>query len=119
MVKARQIAYKKYTSEGQNYVYDSFLWNKEQLYSDGSAGQDGRIKIPLNIGMYPGYYDSAFLKVYLLNTCKPYYQYHKSLENYNDGENPFAEPTPIYSNIEGGLGVFAAYLVDSAVIRLY
>lgn len=119
MVRARQISYKKYSSEGQTYIYDVILGNNIQLYNDGSAGEDGRIKIPLKIGIHPGSYDSSYLKVYLLNTGKPYYLYHKSLENYNDGENPFAEPTPVYSNIEGGLGVFSAYLVDSVVFRLF
>lgn len=38
-----------------------------------------------------------------------YYNYHKSIENYND-ENPFAEPVPVYSNVKGGLGIFASYV---------
>jgi Domain of unknown function (DUF4249) len=37
-----------------------------------------------------------------------YYNYHQSLYNYNGGGDPFAEPTIIYTNVEGGLGVFAA-----------
>jgi hypothetical protein len=35
-----------------------------------------------------------------------YYRYYRSILNYS--ESPFVEPTPIYSNIEGGLGVFAS-----------
>lgn len=38
-----------------------------------------------------------------------YFYYHKELINYDDS-NPFAEPIPIYSNVKGGLGVFAAYV---------
>jgi hypothetical protein len=63
-------------------------------------------------------YDSAFLVIYVLNTDKPYYTYHKSLDNYSGGDDPFSEVSPLYSNIEGGLGIFASYVVDSLVFRL-
>jgi hypothetical protein len=37
-----------------------------------------------------------------------YYKFHRSLENYS-GDDPFQEPAPIYSNIQGGLGAFGSY----------
>lgn len=117
-VFARLTTYKKYSSGGSTYKGESFLSDETQLFTDKSAGQDGRLRIPLEIGIYPAFYDSAFLKIYVMNTDKSYYLYHKSIENYEDGENPFAEPVPIYSNIEGGLGVFAACVMDSVVFRL-
>ena len=40
------------------------------------------------------------------------------LKKYSSGEDPFTEPAPLYSNITGGLGVFAAYTFDSLVVRL-
>lgn len=46
--------------------------------------------------------------VYLYNCNVDYYKFHTSLKNYS-GEDPFAEPTLVYTNIKGGLGVFAAY----------
>jgi hypothetical protein len=47
---------------------------------------------------------------YLLNTDEHYYRYHQSLNNnYNTDGNPFAEPVLLYSNMNGGLGVFASY----------
>jgi len=79
-----------------------------------------RLKIPLGT-IYPKLYandDSAFLKIYLLNTDKPYYDYHRSILNYNSGETPFTEASPIYSNIKEGLGIFAAYTYDSIIVRL-
>lgn len=48
---------------------------------------------------------------------KNYYNYHKGLLEYDEG-NPFAEPTPIFSNINGGLGIFAAYSQNEVVIDL-
>lgn len=47
----------------------------------------------------------------LLMVCdKNYYQYQHSIEKQQDSDgNPFAEPVVIYSNIKGGVGIFAAY----------
>lgn len=52
------------------------------------------------------------------NISESYYRYMKSIEN-GDGENgnPFAEPTTMYTNIEGGYGVFAALCVKSKKIE--
>ena len=59
--------------------------------------------------------DSIFLL--LLTTDEHYYRYHKDLESYVP-ENPFAEPVHIYSNIEGGLGVFAGFNRFEVVMAL-
>lgn len=45
---------------------------------------------------------------YLLNTDVHYYEYHRRRLNYY-GDDPFSEPFPQYSNVEGGLGVFCSY----------
>ena len=82
-------------------------------------GRDGkRYKITLKDFIVRKDSDSSFLKVFLLHTDKVYYDYHKSLGNYNSGKDPFTEPSPVYSNIIGGLGIFAAYTIDSLLVRL-
>ncbi len=44
----------------------------------------------------------------LLNTDRNYYEFYKSYDsNYQD--NFFSEPQNIYTNVKGGLGVFASY----------
>jgi hypothetical protein len=67
---------------------------------------------------YSGYYDSTGtpgtpqerqFDVYLLHTDEHYYKYHEGRLRYQ-GDNPFAEPSIIYSNISGGLGCFGAYM---------
>ena len=62
--------------------------------------------------------DSSFLKVYLMNTDKDYYNFNKSVQTYSSGENPFTESSPVYSNVTGGLGIFASYTMDSLILRL-
>ena len=44
----------------------------------------------------------------LNNSDEPYYKYHRSLETSNN-DNPFTEPSLVYTNINNGLGCFAAY----------
>jgi len=62
--------------------------------------------------------DSAFLRIYLLSTDKPYYDFHKSLENFSLGDGPFTEPSFLYNNVNGGLGIFASYTLDSLIFRI-
>lgn len=38
-----------------------------------------------------------------------YYKFQKSLKDHENSDNPFVEPLPVYSNVEGGLGCFGAY----------
>jgi hypothetical protein len=62
--------------------------------------------------------DSTFIVIYIQNTDKAYYDFHRSLSKYSGGANPFAEASPVFSNITGGLGIFASYTIDSMVLRL-
>jgi len=107
-------------------VYDStnLAPSSQEPYGDESefisdSGKDGE-RFFFNTVSVPDPYqhDSAFLVIYILNTDKDYYTYHQSLDNYSDGESPFIEVSPVYTNIEGGLGIFASYVVDSVVVRI-
>ncbi len=60
---------------------------------------------------------SATLYVHLLTTDRSYFQYHRTLRS-NETGNPFVEPVLIYSNVEGGLGVFAAFNRTTLVLKL-
>lgn len=55
---------------------------------------------------------------YVLNTDETYFKYHQSLQNYSGTDDPFTEFSPVYSNIEGGLGVFASYVRHKKVMKL-
>lgn len=52
----------------------------------------------------------------LLNTDFNYYQFHLSVRQARR-DNPFAEPSLVYSNIQGGLGIFAGLNQSILVIR--
>lgn len=46
----------------------------------------------------------------VLHTDEHYYRYHQSIRLNNDvSDNPFAEPALLYTNVNGGLGVFASF----------
>lgn len=59
------------------------------------------------------------LHAYLLHTDEHYFLYHRSVRNASySQDNPFAEPVLVYTNVEGGLGVFAAYNRTTQVVKL-
>lgn len=96
----------------------SKLTQPDQEFFD-DKGRDGiRSSVELGMSMITPSMDSSFLKIYLLNLDKPYYNYYKSINNYNSGEDPFTEPSPVYTNVKGGLGVFASYTIDSLIFRM-
>ena len=58
--------------------------------------------------------DSLLVTYYLLAIDDEYRIYENSFDNYTEGE-VFTEVSPLYSNIEGGLGIFASYLVADSI----
>ena len=101
--------------QGTGYL----AFNEDNVISDkGMDGKSFTFKTDQNFDYFFFEPDSLFLNIYLFNTEKSYYQFHKSLIDYNDGENPFSEASPVFSNITGGFGIFTSYTVDSLVMRL-
>jgi hypothetical protein len=54
----------------------------------------------------------------IYNTDENYFKYHRSLEMRGNSDNPFVEPSLIFTNINGGLGCFAAYNSGQVIYRL-
>lgn len=52
----------------------------------------------------------------LLYTDRNYFEYHRSLRQQNS-DNPFTEPSLIYTNVKGGFGIFASYNLSTKVIK--
>lgn len=110
----------KYRGYSPRYTMSGFVEFDKGFISD--KGMDGK-SIILNSDQHSGYElsaakDSLFLNIYLYNTEKSYFTYHKSLEGYESGENPFTEASPVFSNITGGFGIFTSYTIDSLLVRL-
>ena len=80
-------------------LYSDINHDGENVLLDGRVGQS-----------YDSteYYSTEYYDVFLYNCSESYYNFHKSLLNYT-GDNPFAEPSLIYSNVKGGFGCFGAY----------
>jgi hypothetical protein len=55
----------------------------------------------------------------VLHTDEHYYRYHHSVRRARQSQdNPFAEPVLVYSNTEGGLGIFAAFTQTTSVVQI-
>ena len=94
-------------SEGQDYRFRAELWRSTYGYPEypynGYQGEDGDGRQPA------GMIDSVFL--FVVESDIHYYRFHKSVIDYfgYDDDFPFSESVHIYTNVEGGLGVFGGY----------
>jgi len=96
-----------------NQIYTQF--DKEYLSDKLVDGQKIQSVFEYWIGYYmEKEYGEKFLSAefFLLTTDENYYRFHRSLSSYS-GDDPFSEPTIVYSNINGGLGAFGAYRKSS------
>jgi len=94
------------------------IGSEDEIFTDNRSEGSRMLVNTVISDIYPKS-DSAFLVFYILNTDEAYYLYHKSLEGYSGGgDDPFTEISPVYSNVNGGLGIFAAYSADSLVLRV-
>jgi hypothetical protein len=121
-------------SDTTNYVLPLWLERGQEYFSHSGASQLVRHKAELwgegipdgkwhDEEAYNYQYDiytnysvtrrkrTLYLRLY--ETDMHYYKFHTSARNYfyYDDDMPFAESVRIYSNIEGGLGVFGGYSV--------
>lgn len=86
-----------------------------QVFSD--KGKDGRVFSETVEDYYHEYIGFPHQEdriigynAYLFSIDTEYYTYYKSLDNYA-GEDPFSEPTLVYSNIPGAYGIICSYRV--------
>lgn len=97
-------------NDHENYAY--FENSEQELVSDEEY-QNKRVlqnsTIYLN-DRHSGQIVSSTITFGMMHTDVNYYKYHTSAEAHlrNQG-NPFAEPSLVFTNIQGGLGIFAAY----------
>lgn len=79
-------------------------------YSYNFPVVDGKRLVP-NRGV-----ESIGIFLLLNHTDFPYYEFHRSLERFQ-GDNPFIEPSLIYTNVKGGFGIFSAFNQSTKIIK--
>ncbi len=105
-------------TNGDEYPYAYIGSMAQGFYSNGTG--TGKIllsSLEYNL-TYNDAIDSVYVTYYLIATDEEYHAYETSFRHYDEGEI-FTEVSPLYSNIEGGLGILASYLVaDSIRLRI-
>ncbi len=83
-----------------------------ELVSDSELDGQRLEQIQNQIFMEPRSSDfDRFLQLYILTTDEAYYRYHRSVMNYS-GDVPFGNQENVYTNVKGGVGIFAGYRKD-------
>jgi hypothetical protein len=91
------------------------------LFEDTSFdGKTVSFSFPVQTNLFLRQEIPGHLYVELRTVSEPYYRFYSSLaRQQNSPGEPYAEPVIVYSNIENGKGLFAAYNVSKDSIRLY
>ena len=90
---------------GTESFYESGLNRGESVFSD--KNREGAYFNFRTSEIYNWNNPDNKLVIWSSVTDEGYYNYHRSVLSFQ-GDNPFAEPAPVFTNIEGGLGIFAA-----------
>ncbi|PKP53529.1 MAG: hypothetical protein CVT92_03575 [Bacteroidetes bacterium HGW-Bacteroidetes-1] len=98
------ISYQTGPNPSDVYFTPMYLVNGEEFVSD--INKDGEFFVFKTDNIYDG--NLINLVFFISITDENYFSFHKSVNSFQD-DNPFSEPTPVYTNIEGGVGVFAAF----------
>jgi len=117
-----------FQDEFGNWDSNEYSYHIEKLLltDEGNKGKPFKIRTKLYLVANPvdegeneedEYKMEVFVEGFLLNTDKLYYDYHSTMENYNE-DNIFAEPVHVPTNIEGGLGIFSAYTMQKFSIDI-
>ena len=101
---------------------DEFDYDETLLIEDATFnGRDYRLQLLVPRYTFE-YWDSnvAYIdfQVELYHLSKDYFLFEKTsrLQNYNE-DNPFAEPVPVFGNIENGMGLFSSFNIDVESFR--
>lgn len=87
----------------------SDFYSNLYLTDDGKNG--GQMTATIEAYSYSGEFsgnDYVGFELLLTKTDEHYYKYFKSLQNYG-GDDPFSEPSLIYTNVTNGLGLVGSY----------
>lgn len=99
----RLVYYDRYSPD-ENIFFINYL---DESFAEEDNAQNGILYSEHEIEVF-GYDLDQMKSAYIMLSGEDYFRYHRTLQNQEPG-NPFAEPTLVFSNIEGGLGCFAGY----------
>lgn len=99
----RFVYYQHYSPDG---IFD-FLSYLDESFIDDDAARDGMLYAEDQYEVY-SVSSEENKRAYIIVSGEDYHRYHETLYG-QMGNNPFAEPSIIYSNVENGLGCFAGY----------
>jgi hypothetical protein len=104
----------------ENYYRILIGWSPDHFHRDMLL--DDKVSNGGLIHSFSGYsYDVGDnLYVKLFHLSKAHYQFLKSLGDAQsaNSNNPFAQPTRIVSNVEGGIGIFTGLSYDEKAVRI-
>jgi hypothetical protein len=105
-----------YHSVQSNTTYSQNMYVKEGELFSFAAGESSDLH--LYYGNYEGSDEIDSIKYYIIRCSSDYYKYHSSVYNYV-GDDFFVEPSIIFNNVEGGLGIFSSYnmITDTTIIK--
>ncbi len=94
------------------------FWSNQNVSDEGRDGQI--LSNYPNEGSYYGSMDAEtrYVHARVLIVDEHYFKYHNTLSNY-DGENPFAEPVSLYSNVKGGSGILGCFRYHEKYVRIF
>jgi hypothetical protein len=95
-----------YKIELQNKTLNSY-WNFQNAYIKDEENPGGILKRDLNIQYNATSNDTILASIYTLSP--ELYNYYDRINKISHSGGPFSEPTPMYTNIEGGFGIFGGY----------
>jgi hypothetical protein len=95
-----------YKFELQNNNFTNYWTHKSDLLTD-EDNPGGILKRDLSFQYNASSTDSIIAVVYTLSS--ELYNYYDHLNKVNGANGPFSEPSPMYTNLEGGFGVFGGF----------
>lgn len=118
----------RYINKSQLYFGNRSIYNDINLDGINFNSPENSIYLPQNIeftyqdknGVKKSFYTNpkiSEIRLEVLHIDENYYKFYRSLENTDFQDNPFVEPTLIFSNIEGGLGCFGAFNANGKTVN--
>jgi len=115
-------SWQKYEQLTFPYLAKDYIYYQDfNLFSDDNFPNTENIEFQANYNQnIPIYETEEALKCVNLGRCSPnFYQFIKDFNNYTTESQFFDEPTGIYSNIDGGYGIFAGVTITTDTLYYY